>query len=113
MQMSNKGKRFLCKNCRLVFDVTESDCSPADTKVQCTKCGSFDVIEAPMWAPLNSGSNIFEDNEWEYECQQCKHTFKLPIPTSPSEDKSRRCPACNGEHLHRLMNAMALPIYCG
>ncbi len=105
--------RILCKQCRNVFDLTISDSSFIDKKVYCPACGSSDVIEAPSWVPLGSGLNIFESNEWEYICQECQHVFKMPIPKSPSEDKNRRCPVCNSNHLHLLTNVGALPIYCG
>ncbi|OGN96984.1 MAG: hypothetical protein A2Y89_04750 [Chloroflexi bacterium RBG_13_51_18] len=105
-------RRFLCKQCWNVFDVASSDSATTDEKVHCPACGSADVMEAPPWAPLDSGKNIFKSNEWEYECQQCKHHFKMPIPKSPSEDKSRKCPACNSGHLHLLTGKEALPLYC-
>jgi DNA-directed RNA polymerase subunit RPC12/RpoP len=105
--------RFLCKQCRHVFDLAKPGDSDLDNKIHCPACGSSDVIEAPTWAPLGSGWNIFESTSWEYECQQCKHTFKLPIPKSPEEDKNRRCPICNSGHLHLLIDNVATPLYCG
>jgi rubredoxin/DNA-directed RNA polymerase subunit RPC12/RpoP len=113
-------RRFLCKECRHVFDLeVSSETSPdipacsLDKKVCCPACGSTDVMETPVWAPLTSGWNIFESNEWEYECQQCKHIFKLPTPKSPAEDESRRCPACNSGQLRLLTGGKALPLHCG
>ena len=103
--------RILCKQCRNVFDIVTSG-SSSNEKPHCPACESSDTMEAPSWAPLGSGFNIFESNEWEYVCQQCQHVFKMPIPKSPSEDKSRRCPICNSNHLHLLTNAGALPLYC-
>ena len=105
--------RFLCKQCRHVFDLPIPGSSSIDKEVHCPTCGSSDVMEAPAWAPLDSGWNIFESNMWEYECQQCKHIFKLPIPQSPAEDKSRRCPNCNSEHLHLLTGAGVRAFACG
>ena len=104
-------RRFLCKTCRNVFDSPDTD-NNRDIDIKCPSCCGTDVMEAPAWAPLDSGRNIFQSNEWEYECQQCKHKFKMPIPKSPSEDKSRRCPACGGSHLHLLTGEKALPLYC-
>jgi predicted nucleic acid-binding Zn ribbon protein len=104
--------RAFCQQCRLVFDVDAAMCS-IDRKVHCPACNSTHVAEAPPWAPLGSGANVFDTNVWEYECQQCSHKFTMPIPRSPSEDKSRRCPVCNGEHLHLLTRTGALPLYCG
>jgi DNA-directed RNA polymerase subunit RPC12/RpoP len=105
--------RFLCKDCCNVFDLALHGSSSLSAEIRCPACHSNNVTEAPAWAPLGSGKNIFESDTWEYECQQCKHTFKMPIPKSPTEDKSRRCPICNGEHLHLLTGAKALPLYCG
>jgi hypothetical protein len=36
----------------------------------------------------------------------------MPIPKSPAEDKSRKCPVCNSGHLHLITGAKALPLYC-
>jgi Zn finger protein HypA/HybF involved in hydrogenase expression len=105
--------RFLCKECRHVFDLDIPDGSCLIGGVHCPECGSSDVVETPAWAPLGSGWNIFETNEWEYECQQCKRTFKLPIPKSPSEGENRKCPFCNSNHLHLLTGGKALPLHCG
>jgi rRNA maturation endonuclease Nob1 len=104
---------LLCKQCRNVFKSALQPGSSVDGKVCCPKCQGLVVIEAPVWAPLGSGSNIFEDSTWEYQCQQCRHTFKLPIPRSPSEDKNRRCPSCGGGHLHLITDIGAQPLYCG
>lgn len=112
-EVSKMEHRFLCKQCRHVFDLEMPRDSSLDKEVHCTKCGGSDVMEAPTWAPLGSGWNILESTVWEYECQQCKHVFKMPIPKSPAEDKSRRCPACNSGHLHLLTNMGGLPLHCG
>ena len=106
-------RRFLCKQCRYVFDVEIPEDAERGTEVRCQKCNSSDVMEAPTWAPLGSGLNIFEGDSWEYQCQQCKKNFKLPIPKSPEEDKSRACPFCNSNHLHLLTIDGAKPLYCG
>ena len=106
-------RRFLCKQCRDVFDIEIPGDSSDGTEVHCQKCSSSDIMEAPTWAPLGSGWNIFETDVWEYECQLCKNTFKLPIPKSPTEDKSRRCLACDSAHLHLLTGAKSAPLYCG
>jgi DNA-directed RNA polymerase subunit RPC12/RpoP len=105
-------RRFLCKKCWHIFDLPEPDSSSGNLKIKCPSCSATDVMEAPPWAPLDSGKNIFASNEWQYECQQCKLKFKMPIPKSPSEDKSRECPVCHSRHLHLLTGAKALPLYC-
>jgi|WetSurMetagenome_2_1015567.scaffolds.fasta_scaffold259132_1 hypothetical protein len=108
------GNRFLCKKCRNVFDLTISnDSSLEPVLVCCTHCGGFDVTEAPAWAPLGSGMNIYDDEDWEYECQDCKYTFKMPIPQSQNENEKRTCPICKSGHLHRIYNRECLPLYCG
>jgi len=106
-------RRFLCKQCRNIFDLEFSGDSPTSSESCCPACNSPDITEAPTWAPLGSGWNIFETDTWEYQCQECKNTFKLPIPKSPTEDKSRRCLYCNSEHLHLLTGSKTLPLYCG
>jgi DNA-directed RNA polymerase subunit RPC12/RpoP len=107
------GNRFLCRECRCVFDMRIAEESPEGTPVHCQMCDSADVIEAPAWAPLGSGSNIFDSDVWKYKCQQCDSTFTLPIPRSPTEGEARTCPFCDGRHLHLLTAAGALPLYCG
>jgi DNA-directed RNA polymerase subunit RPC12/RpoP len=106
-------RRFLCKQCQYVFDAAISDVTSPDTNVHCPVCCGTNVTEAPPWAPLGSGLNIFESDTWEYECQQCLHKFTMPIPQSPTEDRNRRCPLCNSGHLHLLTGKKALPLYCG
>jgi DNA-directed RNA polymerase subunit RPC12/RpoP len=100
---------FLCKECRNIF----SQPSGGDFAPRCPKCGSPGVMEAPAWSPLGSGANIFEDSTWKYECQECRLTFTLPIPRSPSEEKQRKCIYCGAGHLHLLTAVGAQPLYCG
>jgi DNA-directed RNA polymerase subunit RPC12/RpoP len=107
------NSRFLCRQCRHVFDADTPGDSLTGKEIHCPVCKGLDIIEAPAWAPLGSGLNIFESDTWEYQCQECKKTFKLPIPKSPTEEKSRRCLACNSVHLHLLTGSGALPLYCG
>ena len=111
--MPDVEKRFLCRTCRYVFDQVVPGDGSSRPGMACPLCGSDDITETPAWAPLGSGWNIFEGNEWEYECQECRHTFKMPIPKSPSEERSRRCPECHGGHLHRFTGGKALPLHCG
>ena len=105
--------RFLCKHCRQIFDKEIPSDSSLGEEVHCTKCGGSDFVEAPAWAPLGSGMNILDNDTWEYECQECKHVFRYPIPKSPSESKNRNCPACQSGHIHLLNNMESLPLYCG
>src|SRR4030042_339321 len=102
--------RFLCKKCRHIFDAEITGDSSIGLEMRCPGCASSDVMDAPTWAPLGSGLNIFENDTWEYQCQQCKKNFKLPIPKSPTEDKSRRCVFCYSPHLHLLTGTGALPL---
>ena len=103
---------LLCKQCRNLFKLPLSQL-PQNKEEYCPACGSSQVEEAPAWAPLGSGLNIFDESTWEYECQQCKKKFKMPIPKSPTEDKSRQCPDCGSGHLHRLTSVGGEPLYCG
>jgi DNA-directed RNA polymerase subunit RPC12/RpoP len=106
------NQRFLCKKCFNVFDLLISDDFPG-TEIHCPACNDTNVMEAPPWAPLNSGNNIFYGSEWSYECQQCKYQFRMPIPKSPTEGKSRKCPQCSSGHLHLITGSKSLPLYCG
>ena len=105
-------RRFVCKKCWNVFDLSIPEGS-SDVEILCPECSSADVMDAPPWAPLGSGRNIFMGDEWAYECQQCKFQFRMPIPKNPEEDKSRTCPTCNSNHLHLITGSKTLPLYCG
>lgn len=111
--VTSMERRFLCRQCQYVFDTAISGSPSSGSDIHCPACRSADVTEAPPWAPLGSGLNIFESDTWEYECQQCQHKFKMPIPRSPAEDRGRRCPLCDSGHLHLLTGKKALPLYCG
>ena len=106
-------RRLLCKKCWNIFDLSITDSPSLKAEIHCPECCSADVMDAPPWAPLGSGRNIFENETWDYECQQCKFQFRMPIPKSPAEDKSRKCPTCKSGHLHLLTGAKNLPLYCG
>jgi rRNA maturation endonuclease Nob1 len=105
--------KLLCKQCRNVFNFLVRPGSSLGREVCCPKCGSPDVEEAPAWAPLGSGLNIFEGSEWEYQCQQCQEKFKMPIPQSPTEERERRCPSCGAGHIHPLTATGGEPLCCG
>lgn len=105
-------RRFMCKKCWHLFDVSISDDS-SEAKIHCPECCSTQVMEAPPWAPLGAGKNIFDLDTWDYECQNCKYRFRMPIPKSPSENKSRQCPKCKSGHLHLIVGEKGLPLYCG
>ena len=106
---------LLCKRCRNIFrlPLPVSSQSRGEFCIRCPKCGSPEISDAPAWAPLGSGSNIFVDSVWEYECQQCHHKFEMPVPKSPTEAKKRTCPVCHSGHLHLATNIGAQPLYCG
>jgi rRNA maturation endonuclease Nob1 len=106
-------KRYLCKNCRHVFTLNSSVNQLTGLKSQCPACGGKTIEEAPCWAPLGSGSNIFEENTWLYECQECQKSFKMPIPVSPAEEKARVCPTCQSKHIRCLTTSGGAPLYCG
>jgi Zn finger protein HypA/HybF involved in hydrogenase expression len=109
-------KKFLCKTCRNMFVSFMQSGSPLNKDTVCLfcpKCKSGNVEEAPAWAPLGSGQNIFDSSEWKYECQQCRWKFKMAIPKSPTEAKGRICLACGSNHLHLLTDIGAQPLYCG
>jgi DNA-directed RNA polymerase subunit RPC12/RpoP len=96
-----------------VFDAAAINADSPGKEIACPGCHSTNIMEAPAWVPLDSGRNIFAGNEWSYECQACKYQFRMPIPKSPEEDKSRKCPKCNSGHLHLITGSKSLPLYCG
>jgi len=102
---------YLCQHCRNIFK-SPLTCSITLEKEEkkCPKCGSFQIEEMPSWVPIGftEGSLM-----WEYECQQCKNVFKLPVPSSPSQEKEIECPVCGGGHIHRLTSTGVQPLYCG
>ena len=106
-------KTLLCRQCRNVFRSRVESSVSIGLEPRCPRCGSAGIEEAPPWAPLGSGFNIFDDSTWEYECQQCKNKFKMPIPKSPSEEKARTCLLCHSSHLHLLTIKGGEPLYCG
>jgi Zn finger protein HypA/HybF involved in hydrogenase expression len=110
-QRDQMESRYICNTCSHVFDVAVPD--GVNVAIHCPACYSTDVEDAPPWAPRGSGRNIFEGNEWSYECQESKFQFKMPIPVSPVEEENRKCPVCNSSHLHRITGAGNLPLYCG
>ena len=105
------GDTYLCHQCRNIFKLPMA-CSitPEKKEVKCPECGSFDVEEMSQWGPIGFTEN---PSMWEYECQLCKNAFKLPIPSSPSQEKEIKCPACGGGHIHRLTEIGGEPLYCG
>jgi DNA-directed RNA polymerase subunit RPC12/RpoP len=105
-------RRLLCTKCSAIFDISIPD-DIKDIKITCPDCGTDKVTDAPPWAPLGSGANIVIGDEWAYECQECKYQFRMAIPKSPEEDKSRKCPKCNSGHLHLITGSKTLPLYCG
>ena len=97
---------YLCHQCGNIFRLL-----PAD-EVKCPQCGSAQTREMASWVPL--GSDLAADQKnWQCECQECKHKFEQPVPESPSGEKDIRCPACNGQHIHRLTLSGYEPLYCG
>lgn len=104
--------RLVCKKCWHVFDLSVPE-GAKPVAAHCPACDSREIMVAPPWAPLGSGRNIFTEDEWSYECQDCKFKFRMPIPKSPEEDKKRICPQCNSGHLHLITGSQTLPLYCG
>lgn len=97
---------YLCHQCGNIFRL------PPAGEARCPQCGNAQVRELPSWVPL--GSDLSESKAtWQYECQQCKKEFELPVPGSPSQEKDIRCPECNSGHIHRLTPSGYEPLYCG
>jgi putative FmdB family regulatory protein len=106
------GERvYSCQECHHVFRLPAAD-SSTDRDVRCPDCGSTHTRELSAWVPL--GADLDEGtSQWEYECQECHHVFKRPVPTSPSQEREIACPACGGRHIHRLTAIGGEPLYCG
>ena len=103
---------YLCHQCGNIFRLSNESTQSVEKELKCPQCGNSQVRELPSWAPL--GSNLDEGPPmWDCECQQCQTAFKLPVPSSPSQAKEARCPACGGKHIHRLTPAGFEPLYCG
>jgi DNA-directed RNA polymerase subunit RPC12/RpoP len=106
------GERiFLCQQCGNVFRLP-LDSSHPEKGLKCPQCGGSQIRELPLWAPFGSDLN-HAPAEWDYECQECRNKFKLPVPCRPSQEKEITCPACHGHHIHRLTPAGYEPLYCG
>jgi putative FmdB family regulatory protein len=101
---------YQCYHCRHVFRSSVMDTPSSEKPLKCPACGGTDVGRLPSWAPLGFDSARVPA-EWEYECQQCHHTFKLPPPSGPSQEIA--CPACGGKRVHRLTIISGEPLYCG
>jgi DNA-directed RNA polymerase subunit RPC12/RpoP len=102
----------LCHQCGHIFRLPSNACTLHGVEPQCPQCGSSGIRELPSWVPL--GSDLSEGlREWEYECQHCHKRFKLPVPDSPSREKTIRCPFCDGGHIHKLTLTGFEPLYCG
>jgi len=103
---------YLCHQCGNIFKVPLENTRNSGDETTCPKCGSSGVRNLPSWEPLGSGLSELPP-EWEYECQSCQHRFRLPVPDSPSQEKSIKCPECDGGHIHRLTRTGSEPLYCG
>ena len=104
-------KTYSCNHCKNLFKLPlVCSITPEKKEIKCPKCGSFNIDEMPFWGPMNFTEPLLM---WEYECQECHHTFKLPVPNSPSQEKEIKCPECGGGHIHRLTKIGGEPLYCG
>jgi len=102
---------YLCHQCKNIFRLPPTcNIAPVEEVIKCPICGNTDVEGLPSWAP--AGLAEFSST-WEYECQQCKNIFELPVPSSPSQEKEIKCPVCKSGHIHRLTSTGSLPMYCG
>lgn len=106
---------YQCRACQQVFRVARPAACSLDgshagpPEVKCPGCGSADAKEIP-WAPLEFNEN---PNTWQYQCQQCRHIFERPIPSSPSAEKEMTCPECRAADIRRLTAIRGEPLYCG
>jgi DNA-directed RNA polymerase subunit RPC12/RpoP len=100
-------RNYLCHGCGNIFRLEAgrgTACCPA--------CGGTHCAALPAWSPV--GYDLSESmSGWEYECQGCSSRFRLPVPGSPSQEESLRCPNCEDSHIRRLTAASYEPVYCG
>ncbi len=108
------GQHYICNKCRTIFTIEQLSCSlvKQEREVVCPACGSSETDALPVWAPIGFHSHE-EVREWEYQCEDCRKTFKLPVPESPSQERNLVCPACGKNHIHRLTFLDGVPMYCG
>ena len=111
-QMPVEEHTYLCQNCHNLFKLELDLSSVNQNDLTCPKCGSTQINNLPSWSPTGSNLDVCK-LEWEYQCQDCNNIFKLPIPTSPEQEKEIICPECNGGHIHRLTPTGGEPLYCG
>jgi len=103
---------YQCRNCRNIFRSSVLGSPSSGEEVKCPLCGSTDVGRLISWQPLGFDQSRVPI-EWEYECQQCHNAFKLPPPSSPSQEKEIKCPKCGGGHVHRFTTVGGEPLYNG
>lgn len=103
---------YLCQQCQTLFDLSVQPGSEEEKEARCPECGSPHIEGLPSWAPI--GFDLYGGPPvWEYECQHCQNVFKLPVPSSPAQEKGIKCPECGGGHIHRLTPTGGEPLYCG
>jgi putative FmdB family regulatory protein len=103
---------YLCRQCGHLFRGSVDEVPTQKKQGACPQCGGSQIRELPSWEPL--GSELSDVSlSWEYQCQECRHQFSLPVPASPSQEKDIKCPECNGGHIHRLTRSGFEPLYCG
>ena len=106
------GNTYSCHQCHNVFKLSVAGSSSEGGPASCPRCGSSLVSVLPSWEPL--GATLSETTRmWDYGCQQCQHTFRLPIPDSPSKEKEIKCPACGSQQIRRLTVIDGAPLYNG
>ena len=108
------GKQYVCQKCRNIFAVPQIACSLTreEPEAVCPACGSKDTVAVPVWEPIGFHSHE-EVREWEYKCQDCGASFKLPVPNSPSQERNIQCPTCGKGNIQRVTLLDGVPMYCG
>ena len=105
----------VCPVCKTMCELPASYSGEGRQGAVCPACGSTDIKRVPSWIP--EGFNLelyFGQPEWEYKCHQCTGVFKLPVPSGPTEEKQRKCPACGSMDIERLTALVVEPApYCG
>ena len=108
-------EKYACYQCKALFELAVSPSGEGQEGAKCPNCGSTQIEKLPSWIP--EGFNLelyFSPPEWEYKCHQCTIVFKLPVPSGPTEEKQRKCPACGSMDIERLTALVVEPSpYCG
>jgi len=54
-----------------------------------------------------------DELKWEFDCNQCKGKFEVPVPRGPTEEKAIKCPHCGSQDIANCsLGGLEVPV-CG